>query len=106
VKSLNQVTILGNLTRDPELRTAPNGQKVCSFSIALNRSYKSDGEWKEATDFMDIVAWGPLGERCGERLKKASSALVNGRLQNRKYEKDDHTFEKTEIVATDVIFVS
>jgi single-strand DNA-binding protein len=53
---------MGNLTRDPELRTTPSGASVCSFSLALNRSYKnSEGNWQEATDYIDITAWGPLG---------------------------------------------
>ena len=56
-RSLNQVLLMGNLTRDPELRQTPNGQSVCSFSLALNRSYKdASGEWTEATDYIDIVA--------------------------------------------------
>src|SRR5690348_17891469 len=56
-RSLNQVTLMGNLTRDPELRQTPSGQSVCSFSLALNRSYKDQaGEWQEATDYIDIVA--------------------------------------------------
>ena len=63
-RSLNQVTLMGNLTRDPELRQTPSGQSVTSFSLALNRSYKdASGEWQEATDYVDIVCWGPLAER-------------------------------------------
>jgi len=76
-RSFNQVILMGNLTRDPELRQTPNGQNVCSFSLALNRAYKgADGNWQEATDYVDIVAWGPLGERVAQYLKKC---LVNGR---------------------------
>src|SRR3989344_2200832 len=88
-RSFNQVILMGNLTRDPELRTTPNGTSVCSFSLALNRSYRSaDGEWQEATDFIDIVAWGPLGERVAQYLSKGRGALVNGRLQSRSWEQD------------------
>jgi single-strand DNA-binding protein len=75
-RSFNQATLMGNLTRDPELRTTPNGASVCSFSLALNRSYKgSDGNWQEATDYIDIVAWGPLGERVAQYLTKGRPAL-------------------------------
>lgn len=105
-RSFNQVTLMGNLTRDPELRTTPNGQSVCSFSLALNRSYKgSDGEWKEMTDFVDIVAWGPLGERVAQYLTKGRPALVSGRLQSRSWEQDGHKRSKVEVVANDVTFL-
>ena len=62
-RSFNQVTLMGNLTKDPELSTTPGGQSVGKFSLALNRSYKVDNEWKESTDFVDIVSWGNLAER-------------------------------------------
>ncbi len=105
-RSFNQVTLMGNLTRDPELRTTPNGQSVCSFSLALNRSYKgADGEWKEATDFVDIVAWGPLGERVAQYLTKGRPALVSGRLQSSSWEKDGQKRSKVEVVAQDVTFL-
>ena len=105
-RSFNQVVLMGNLTRDPELRTTPNGQSVCSFSLALNRSYKgSDGEWKEMTDFIDIVAWGPLGERVAQYLTKGRPALVSGRLQSRSWEQDGQKRSKVEVVAQDVTFL-
>src|SRR5581483_4777301 len=105
-RSFNQVTLMGNLTRDPELRTTPNGQSVCSFSLALNRSYKGgDGEWKEMTDFIDIVAWGPLGERVAQYLSKGRPALVSGRLQSRSWEQDGQKRSKVEVVANDVTFL-
>jgi single-strand DNA-binding protein len=105
-RSFNQVTLMGNLTRDPELRTTPNGQSVCGFSLALNRSYKgSDGEWKEMTDFIDIVAWGPLGERVAQYLSKGRPALVSGRLQSRSWEQDGQKRSKVEVVANDVTFL-
>jgi len=97
---------MGNLTRDPELRTTPNGQSVCNFGLALNRSYKGgDGEWVEATDFIDIVAWGPLGERVAQYLSKGRPALVNGRLQSRSWEQDGQKRNKVEVVAQDVTFL-
>ena len=106
-RSLNQVFLMGNLTRDPELRQTPNGQNVCSFSLALNRSYKdnSSGEWKEATDYVDIVAWGPLGERVAQYLSKGRRCLVQGRLQSRSWEQDGQKRNKLEVIASDVTFL-
>ncbi|PJE65741.1 single-stranded DNA-binding protein [Candidatus Saccharibacteria bacterium CG10_big_fil_rev_8_21_14_0_10_47_8] len=106
-RSFNQVTLMGNLTRDPELRSTPNGQSVCSFSLALNRSYKnaSSGEWVEATDYVDIVAWGPLGERVAQYLSKGRPALVSGRLQSRSWEQEGQKRSKVEVVANDVTFL-
>lgn len=105
-RSFNQVVLMGNLTRDPELRQTPNGQQVCSFSLALNRSYKgSDGNWQEATDFIDVVAWGPLGERVAQYLSKGRPCLVNGRLQSRSWEQEGQKRSKVEVVAQDVTFL-
>lgn len=105
-RSFNQVILMGNLTRDPELRSTPNGQSVCSFSLALNRSYKgSNGEWQEATDFVNIVAWGPLGERVAQYLTKGRPCLVNGRLQSSSWEQDGQKRSKLEVVAQDVTFL-
>src|SRR5579864_1727735 len=105
-RSLNQVFLMGNLTRDPELRQTPNGQSVCSFSLALNRSYKAaSGEWQEATDYVDIVAWGPLGERVSQYLTKGRRCLVQGRLQSRNWEQDGQKRSKVEVVANDVTFL-
>src|SRR4029078_951795 len=105
-RSFNQVVLMGNLTRDPELRTTPNGQSVCSFSLALNRSYKSkEGNWQEATDYIDITAWGPLGERVAQYLTKGRPALVSGRLQSRSWEQDGQKRNKVEVVANDVTFL-
>lgn len=105
-RSFNQVILMGNLTRDPELRTTPNGQSVCSFSLALNRSYKgADGNWQEATDYVDIVAWGPLGERVAQYLTKGRPCLVNGRLQSRMWEQDGQKRTKIEVNAQDVTFL-
>jgi single-strand DNA-binding protein len=105
-RSLNQVTLMGNLTRDPELRQIPSGQSVCSFSLALNRSYKDQsGEWQEVTDYIDIVAWGPLGERVAQYLSKGRRALVQGRLQSRSWEQDGQKRSKVEVLANDVTFL-
>lgn len=105
-RSLNQVTLMGNLTRDPELRQTPGGQSVCSFSLALNRSYKDQsGEWQEATDYIDIVAWGPLGERVSQYLSKGRRCLVQGRLQSRSWEQEGQKRSKVEVLANDVTFL-
>lgn len=105
-RSFNQVILMGNLTRDPELRQTPNGQSVCSFSLALNRSFKgADGNWQEATDYIDVVAWGPLGERVAQYLTKGRPCLVNGRLQSRQWEQEGQKRNKVEVVAQDVTFL-
>jgi single-strand DNA-binding protein len=105
-RSFNQVILMGNLTRDPELRQTPNGHSVASFGLALNRSYKgADGNWQEATDFVDIVAWGPLGERVAQYLSKGRPCLVNGRIQSRSWEQDGQKRSKIEVVAQDVTFL-
>jgi single-strand DNA-binding protein len=105
-RSFNQVILMGNLTRDPELRQIPSGQSVCSFSLALNRSFKgSDGEWQEATDYIDITAWGPLGERVAQYLTKGRKCLVTGRLQSRSWEQDGQKRSKVEVNAQDVTFL-
>jgi single-strand DNA-binding protein len=105
-RSFNQVTLMGNLTRDPDLRQIPSGQSVCSFSLALNRSYKgSDGNWQEATDYVDVVAWGPLGERVAQYVTKGRPVLVSGRLQSQSWEKDGQKRTKLEVVAQDVTFL-
>lgn len=105
-RSLNQVTLMGNLTRDPELRQTPTGQNVTSFSLALNRSYKDQsGQWQEATDYIDIVAWGPLAERVSQYLSKGRRCLVQGRLQSRSWEQDGQKRNKVEVLASDVTFL-
>lgn len=105
-RSFNQVILMGNLTRDPELRQTPNGQSVCSFSLALNRSFKgADGNWQDATDYIDVVAWGPLGERVAQYLTKGRPCLVNGRLQSRSWEQDGQKRSKVEVNAQDVTFL-
>ena len=105
-RSLNQVTLMGNLTRDPELRQTPTGQNVTSFSLALNRSYKDQsGEWKEVTDYIDIVCWGPLAERVAQYLSKGRRCLVQGRLQSRSWEQDGAKRSKVEVLANDVTFL-
>jgi single-strand DNA-binding protein len=105
-RSVNQVILMGNLTRDPELRQTPSGQSVVSFSLALNRAYKDQsGDWQEATDFIDVVAWGPLAERVSQYLSKGRRALVQGRMQSRSWEQDGQKRSKVEVLANDVTFL-
>lgn len=105
-RSVNQVMLMGNLTRDPELRQTPNGKDVVNFSLALNRAYRdSGGEWQEATDFIDIVAWGPLAERVAQYMSKGRRCLVQGRLQSRSWEQDGQKRNKVEVLAGDVTFL-
>jgi single-strand DNA-binding protein len=105
-RSVNQVMLMGNLTRDPELRQTPNGQSVVGFSLALNRSYKDQsGEWQEATDYIDVVAWGALAERVSQYMSKGRRCLVQGRLQSRSWEQDGQKRSKVEVLANDVTFL-
>lgn len=105
-RSINQVILMGNLTRDPELRSTPNGQSVCSFSLALNRAYKdASGEWQEATDYVDCTAWGPLAERVSQYLTKGRRCMVQGRLQSRSWEQEGQKRSKVEVLANDVTFL-
>lgn len=105
-RSVNQVILMGNLTRDPELRQTPSGQSVVSFSLALNRAYKDQsGDWQEATDYIDVVAWGPLAERVSQYMSKGRRCLVQGRLQSRSWEQDGQKRSKVEVLANDVTFL-
>ena len=104
MKCLNQVTLLGNLTRDPELRYTPNGKAVIGFSIATNRQWKlENGEKKEATDYHDIVFWDKAAEIINQFVKKGTKILVQGRLQTRSWEKDGQKRYRTEIVGEDFV---
>lgn len=104
-RSLNQVFLLGNLTRDPEVRQTPNGQSVCNFGMALNRSFKRGDQWEEATDFVNCVAWGPLGERVAQYLTKGRRVLVQGSLRSSSWEQDGQKRSKLEVWANDVTFL-
>jgi len=102
---LNKVFILGNLTRDPELKSLPSGIQVCTFSVATNRVYRDkDGNKQESAEFHNVVAFGRQGELVGQYLKKGSSTLVEGRMQTRSWEQDGQKRYRTEIVADRVQF--
>lgn len=105
-KSINQVILMGNLTRDPELRTTPSGQSVCSFSLAVNRSWQGqDGQAQEAVDYFDVTAWGKLGELVNQYMAKGRKCLVQGRLSQRSWEQEGQKRSKVEVVASDVTFL-
>src|ERR1035437_9962686 len=106
-RSLNRVQLIGNLTRDPELRYTPSGTAVCSFSIATNRNWTTDtGEKKEEVEFHRIVAWNKLAELCSQFLTKGRKCFVEGRLQTRSWNAQDGTQKQTtEIVINDMILL-
>lgn len=106
-RSLNKVILIGNLTRDPELRYTPQGTPVCTFGIATNRSWSTDqGEKKEEAEFHTIVAWNRLAEIVAEFLQKGRQAYVEGRLQTREWEVSDGTKrQRTEIIASEILFL-
>ncbi len=107
-RSLNKVQLIGNLTRDPELRYTPTGAAVATIGLATNRSWTTDeGEKKEDAEFHTIIAWNRLAEIVAEYLKKGSQIYVEGRLSTREWEAQDGTKRRTtEIVANEVIFLS
>lgn len=106
-KSLNKVQIIGNLTRDPELKYTPSGSAVCTFSIATNRQWTTEqGEKKDEADFHRCVSWGKLAEICGQLLKKGRKVYIEGRLQTRSWQgQDGSTKYMTEIVVSDMILL-
>lgn len=104
--SLNCIILLGNITRDPELRYAPNGNAVCDMAIAMNRKWKtSEGEQKEDVCFIDVVVWGKQAEACAKYLRKGSQCLIEGRLQFEQWEKDGQKKSRHRVVAEKVVFV-
>ncbi len=97
---------MGNLTRDPELRTTPQGSTVCSFSLAVNRTWKNaSGEQQEAVDYIDCNIWGKPAEIIDQYMNKGSGILVSGRLQQRSWEQDGQKRSKVEVVVEDFNFV-
>ncbi len=106
-RSLNRVQLIGNLTRDPELRYTPQGTAVCSFSIATNRNWTTDtGEKKDEVEFHRIVAWNKLAELCSQFLVKGRKVFVEGRLATRSWTAQDGTQKQTtEIVISDMILL-
>jgi len=106
-RSLNRVQLIGNLTRDPELRYTPNGTAVCSFGIATNRNWTTEsGEKKDEAEFHNIVSWNKLAELCSQFLTKGGKVFVEGRLATRTWQGQDGAQRtKTEIVISDMILL-
>ncbi len=106
-RSLNRVQLIGNLTRDPELRYTPTGTAVCSFGIATNRSWTTEaGEKRDEADFHRIVAWNKLAELCSQFLTKGKKVFVEGRLTTRNWNAQDGTQKTTtEIIISDMILL-
>ncbi len=106
-RGFSKVIIMGNITRDPELRSTPSGTQVCSFSVAVNRNYRdSSGEQKDNVSFFDCSAWGKSGEIIAQYAKKGSGILVSGRLDQRSWEdKEGQKRSRVEIVVEDFNFV-
>ncbi|MBF0122808.1 MAG: single-stranded DNA-binding protein [Candidatus Omnitrophica bacterium] len=103
--SLNSVNIMGNLTRDPELKTIPSGKSVCSMSIANNRIYTKNGERVTEVSYFDIEVWGAVAENCAKYLKKGSGIIVEGRLKQERWEKDGKTQSRVRIAANSIHFM-
>ena len=103
---MNSVQVLGNLTRDPQIRVTKTGRTVASFSVAVNRSYTTpQGETRELTDFINVVAWGGLAEAVGNQLKKGTRVCVEGRYSNRNYEAQDGSRRYATEVAANLIAI-
>ena len=105
-KGFNKVILMGNLTRDPESRTTPNGQSVTNFSLAVNRTWKgADGNQQEAVSYIDCVAWCRTGEVIAQYMQKGRPILVSGRLDQRSWEQDGNKRSKVEVIVEDFNFV-
>lgn len=106
-RSLNKVMLIGNLTRDPDMRYTPQGTAVCTFGVATNRSWTIDsGEKKEDVEFHNIVAWTKLAEICAQLLKKGRKVYVEGRLSTRSWQGQDGTQkQRTEVVISDMVIL-
>ncbi len=101
----NKVIFAGNLTRDPELRYSAQGTPICNFSLAVNSRVKQANEWKDEVLFIDIVVFGKQAEPCSQYLSKGRPALVEGRLRERRWEKDGQQRSKFEVLAQGVRFL-
>jgi single-strand DNA-binding protein len=102
----NKIILIGNLTRDPEVRYTPQGTSVCNFRIAVNHRYKQGEEVKKEVTFIDVVVFGKQADTCGQYLNKGSGVLVEGRLQERRWETEEgQKRSKYEVVAQTVRFL-
>ena len=103
---MNKVYLIGNLTRDPEMRSTSTGIPVCNFSIAVNRRFKNAQTGQQETDFFNIVAWRQLADLCGRYLTKGRKVAVQGRIKTGSYKKDGVTHYTTDVWANNVEFLS
>jgi len=108
MRTVNKVILIGNITRDPAIKSTENDKKIALFTIATNRYYKTaDGEQKSESEFTNCVAWGNLAERCEQFLTKGKLVYAEGRLKTRVIEKEDWTkMYKTEVVVSNIIFLN
>ncbi len=107
MKTVNRVTLIGNVTRDAELKATTNGQSVCSFGLATNRVWKdAAGERQSLAEFHNLVAWGKLAEFCGQTVKKGKPLYVEGYLKTRAWEHEGVKHVRTEVIVEDVVLLS
>ena len=108
MRTINKVILIGNITRDPMVKTTENGKKVALYTIATNRYYKTaEGENRSESEFHNCVSWGALAERCEKFLVKGKLVYVEGRLKTRVIEKDNgEKIYKTEVVVSNIIFLN
>jgi len=108
MRTVNKVILIGNITRDPAIKSTENEKKIALFTIATNRYYKTaDGEQRSESEFTNCVAWGNLAERCEQFLTKGKLVYAEGRLKTRVIDKDDGTkMYKTEVVVSNIIFLN
>lgn len=99
---LNKILLIGNVTKDPEIKTIPSGDKVTNFSLAVNEKYKGE----EKTEFFNLVAWRKTAEVIGQYVRKGSKLYVEGRITTRKWEKDGQTHTRTEVLVNQVQFLN
>ncbi len=103
--SLNSVNIMGNLTRDPEMKHTPSGKSVCSLSIANNRVFLKNGEKVTEVSYFDVEVWGVIAENCVKYLNKGNGIIVEGRLKQDRWEKDGKTQSRVRISANSIHFL-
>ena len=103
----NKVILMGNLTRDPEIRYTPQGTSVCNFGIAVNRKYRQGDETKEEVTFINVAVFGKQADTCGQYLNKGSAVLIEGRLKENRWETEEgQKRSRHEVVAQSVRFLS
>ncbi len=103
--SLNSVNVMGNLTRDPEIKYTNSGKSVCNLSVANNRVYTSNGEKVTEVSYFDVEVWGAVAENCAKYLSKGSGIIVEGRLKQERWEKDGKTQSRVRISANNIHFM-